>query len=56
LNRRSKQSKYKIPDAFFIPAALAWMVVCAVIPYLVFALPNRFFASDRRAGIQPPIQ
>jgi membrane protease YdiL (CAAX protease family) len=39
-----------IPEAFYTPAAVAWMVLCAVVPYLVFALPQRFFTPGQRAG------
>ncbi|MCL4302266.1 MAG: CPBP family intramembrane metalloprotease [Anaerolineae bacterium] len=38
-----------ISEAFYTSAALAWMVVCAVVPYLVFAFPPIFFTPDRSA-------
>jgi hypothetical protein len=37
-----------LPEAFYTPAALAWMAICAVASYLVFAFPQRFFTPDRR--------
>ena len=38
-----------IPDAFYTPVVLAWMATCAMVPYLVFAFPQRFFTPDQRA-------
>lgn len=39
-----------IPDGVFPTAALIWMVMVAVVPYLVFAFPKRFFAPGSRAA------
>jgi membrane protease YdiL (CAAX protease family) len=36
-----------LPEAFYTPAALAWIVVCALVSYLVFAFPQRFFTPAR---------
>jgi membrane protease YdiL (CAAX protease family) len=37
----------EIPLAFYTPAAVVWMAICGLLPYLVFAIPQRFFAPGR---------
>ena len=37
-----------IPGALFPTAALMWFAVVAVVPYVVFAFPKRFFAPESR--------
>jgi membrane protease YdiL (CAAX protease family) len=36
-----------IPTPFYTPAAVAWIVICALLPYLVFVFSERFFTPDR---------
>lgn len=38
------------PEDFSMPAMLGWVAICVVVPYLVFAFPQRFFTSGRRSG------
>lgn len=35
-----------IPDALALPAAMAWMTVCLVAPWLVFAFGQHFFQEE----------
>lgn len=42
-----------IADASYTPAALAWIVACAVVPYLVFAFPRRFFTRRQAEYLRP---
>lgn len=44
-----------IPDGVFPTAALSWLVVVAVVPYLVFAVPKRFFEPVAHVSRQTAI-
>jgi hypothetical protein len=39
-----------IPEVFYTPAALAWMAICALVPYLIFAFPQSFFTFGQNTN------